>query len=294
MPGSVVSRSEENIMRLKFNRAAFTLIELLVVIAIIAILAAILFPVFARARENARRSSCSSNLKQLGLGILQYTQDYDETYSPGIGPSGSQWWQTGWARNIEPYLKSVAVYRCPSDPVPAIATAETFAGPRISYVSNGMWTYYGGKNDMVGLMGLTNPSLYPAYSAGSPPLRRLASVTKPAETIALTERAAVFPNASTARGPYYNWGDMVVLTSQNNSTAGAPAGSTGCMQQIPNGTRAATATPYECTGPNGAVTALHFEQANFLFADGHVKSMRPRDTNPTNTTATNMWNAIRP
>ena len=60
------------------KRAAFTLIELLVVIAIIAILAAILFPVFARARENARRSSCQSNLKQIGLGIAQYTQDYDE------------------------------------------------------------------------------------------------------------------------------------------------------------------------------------------------------------------------
>src|SRR4028118_1774787 len=60
------------------SRSGFTLIELLVVIAIIGILASILFPVFARARENARRSSCQSNLKQIGLGILQYTQDYDE------------------------------------------------------------------------------------------------------------------------------------------------------------------------------------------------------------------------
>jgi prepilin-type N-terminal cleavage/methylation domain-containing protein len=60
------------------SHSAFTLIELLVVIAIIAMLAAILFPVFGRARENARRSSCQSNLKQIGLGIMQYTQDYDE------------------------------------------------------------------------------------------------------------------------------------------------------------------------------------------------------------------------
>ena len=66
------------------KQKAFTLIELLVVIAIIAILAAILFPVFARARENARRTSCLSNMKQIGLGALQYSQDYDEKWMPGV------------------------------------------------------------------------------------------------------------------------------------------------------------------------------------------------------------------
>jgi prepilin-type N-terminal cleavage/methylation domain-containing protein/prepilin-type processing-associated H-X9-DG protein len=89
----------------------FTLIELLVVIAIIAILAAILFPVFARARENARRSSCMSNLKQIGIGIMQYTQDYDEVLP---------WYQTttptrGWADSVQPYIKSTQVFQCPSD-----------------------------------------------------------------------------------------------------------------------------------------------------------------------------------
>ena len=101
----------------KPTRHAFTLIELLVVIAIIAILAAILFPVFARARENARRASCSSNLKQIGLGVLQYTQDYDESYPLAVTGSTSATSQppVGWADSIQPYLKSTQIYQCPSD-----------------------------------------------------------------------------------------------------------------------------------------------------------------------------------
>lgn len=90
----------------------FTLIELLVVIAIIAILAAILFPVFARARENARRSSCQSQEKQIALGVIQYTQDYDNTY-----PNVSPWTATGALSTdpIQPYMKSTQIFVCPSD-----------------------------------------------------------------------------------------------------------------------------------------------------------------------------------
>ena len=98
------------------RRKGFTLIELLVVIAIIAILAAILFPVFARARENARRTSCASNLKQIGLGFLQYTQDYDERL-PRIPADTGQLATPSWDIQLYPYMKSTQILACPSDSV---------------------------------------------------------------------------------------------------------------------------------------------------------------------------------
>jgi len=90
------------------RRHGFTLIELLVVIAIIAILAAILFPVFAKAREKARQTSCLSNLKQIGLGFLMYAQDYDETLFGSRGVLG------GYAGAITPYVKNTQIFKCPS------------------------------------------------------------------------------------------------------------------------------------------------------------------------------------
>jgi len=107
------------------SRTAFTLIELLVVIAIIAILAAILFPVFAKAREKARQSSCASNLKQIGLAFMQYTQDYDErwpyAYSvTGMGNTVNTDWNAtaadkGWISNaLVPYTKNQQIFICPS------------------------------------------------------------------------------------------------------------------------------------------------------------------------------------
>lgn len=93
-------------------RKGFTLIELLVVIAIIALLAAILFPVFGRARESARRSSCQSNLKQIGLGVIQYTQDFDERYFLPVIDLGSD--TVSWPTLVQPYTKSSQVFLCPS------------------------------------------------------------------------------------------------------------------------------------------------------------------------------------
>ncbi|MEO6906293.1 MAG: prepilin-type N-terminal cleavage/methylation domain-containing protein, partial [Abditibacteriaceae bacterium] len=102
-----------NVVRVK--RKGFTLIELLVVIAIIAILAAILFPVFARARENARRASCMSNMKQLTLGVMQYVQDNDGRTMLATADGSSNFSDT-WDP-VQPYLKSKQIQRCPSSKV---------------------------------------------------------------------------------------------------------------------------------------------------------------------------------
>lgn len=133
------------------RRRGFTLIELLVVIAIIAILAAILFPVFAKAREKARQSSCVSNLKQVGLGILQYVQDYDEIMPrtqpalgapmsfyafPGTGATGGSL----WGNSIQSYIKNSQIYACPSLP-----PYDPFALPNgvpIGYCMNGLLHQY--------------------------------------------------------------------------------------------------------------------------------------------------------
>ncbi len=98
------------------NRKGFTLIELLVVIAIIAILAAILFPVFARARESARSISCLSNTKQLGLAYLMYSQDYDETVCLLLRRDSADAAPVTWQDTLQPYMKSYAMLKCPDSP----------------------------------------------------------------------------------------------------------------------------------------------------------------------------------
>lgn len=142
--------------RVRPYTTGFTLIELLVVIAIIAILAAILFPVFAQAREKARQTACLSNSKQIGLGISMYIQDYDEMLPMGGYDNVTR--RSRWYRDIYPYVKNVGVFSCPSEtrgningtntnfvPVYQAETATQPAGPSYNgaYAGNGNWFGYG-------------------------------------------------------------------------------------------------------------------------------------------------------
>jgi prepilin-type N-terminal cleavage/methylation domain-containing protein/prepilin-type processing-associated H-X9-DG protein len=169
---------------------AFTLIELLVVIAIIAILAAILFPVFAQAREKARQTACLSNTKQMGLGIMQYSQDYDEMLPPrvlAIETPRTYFEAWSWRRLIYPYVKNADVFACPSNPTKSQdaydSTAANLAASGLpadsvkfkrSYVANGT-------------DGLPTPMRRSAQTLA------LAAFSRPAELILVTE--GTIPNS---------------------------------------------------------------------------------------------------
>jgi len=169
------------------KRMGFTLIELLVVIAIIAILAAILFPVFAQAREKARAITCISNEKQLALGVLMYSQDYDEKFPLGIGwPGGGlPGVGTGWAGLIYPYVKSVGIFTCPDD-----------TGDLVSYALN--------QNLLIFGAGSFSP--YVVTNPGDSETQ--AALAGPSSTVMLCEIADGVANGSDITGG--GWPDYIV------------------------------------------------------------------------------------
>jgi len=120
------------------QRRGFTLIELLVVIAIIAILAAILFPVFAKAREKARQISCLSNMKQMGLAEAMYSQDYDECFVPNAAGDSAAGGVLTWMTLLQPYMKNLQMIECPSDEGDATAVSSWVSPQEMSFY-NGVW-----------------------------------------------------------------------------------------------------------------------------------------------------------
>jgi prepilin-type N-terminal cleavage/methylation domain-containing protein/prepilin-type processing-associated H-X9-DG protein len=239
----------------KTSRKAFTLIELLVVIAIIAILASILFPVFARARENARRSSCQSNLKQIGLGMMQYAQDYDEKmpFSYVSAPASPQGFNT-WMGMSYAYTKSTQIYFCPSDGVtssdPNRFRADTSnplgsTGMRSSYAMNN--ANYNSADPMY-----RGPSGFPEVL----PPPGLAELASPTTTMWITENFGMIDDFSgVGNQPGYY---MIYFAAS----------------QIPvvrtNSPIRTLSVPFNGT----YITENHLGTATVLFCDGHVKAMK--------------------
>jgi prepilin-type N-terminal cleavage/methylation domain-containing protein/prepilin-type processing-associated H-X9-DG protein len=234
--------SQSNTMlRSSRKQRGFTLIELLVVIAIIAILAAILFPVFARARENARRASCQSNLKQIALGALQYSQDYDEQMvNAWYGATYPQVWPTSylWNEAIFPYVKSEQLFACPSYVFTGGATGKWVHCQRFPALginpAGESWKYWGSYSMNATYWGGPDQQTSPSGAS-------LAALAQPAETVWILE---------TTLGNEISWQNIAAQPSINSSTSphtlGDPAGS--------------------------AAVERHLERINVAYADGHVKS----------------------
>jgi prepilin-type N-terminal cleavage/methylation domain-containing protein/prepilin-type processing-associated H-X9-DG protein len=166
---------------LKRQSQGFTLIELLVVVAIIILLAAILFPVFARARENARRAGCMSNLKQLGLAVIQYTQDYDEKLPASYDGNSPYTTDNLWMGKLDPYIKNIYILFCPSDT--KLGDTHPIEGADFINRSTGWWcnTVSYGWN----YAGLTTSACSPAgYGCGG---LSLSALDNASEIIMLTD-----------------------------------------------------------------------------------------------------------
>ncbi len=257
---------------------AFTLIELLVVIAIIAILAAILFPVFAQAREKARAISCMSNARQIGLGILQYVQDYDETMVPvnAGGWFGSP--RLAWGYSIKPYVTSQtyggnSIFHCPDN------EADFYTNWSKPVNSGPDWTTkflnYGMNVDYLQPDPGCNPSLtlpsdpknpnYPNTPFGQPV--GLGRIQAPAQTVMLAETK---PEVILSSGAFYP-------SDQVDAPAGGTTGVVSACSLDGWGQNDGFELP-DTGVPNTGTNTFdprHNGGGNVVFCDGHVKRMTP-------------------
>jgi len=259
----------------RLSKIGFTLIELLVVIAIIAILAAILFPVFAQARERARAAACLSNVKQIGTGLMMYTQDFDENYPaafnqiPPINNPSRTVDRIPLDAQVMPYIKNDQVWSCPSDAVAINSNTEYWDGKYDPARNGGV-----NKRRTYGYVGRINTreraaGTGPAGSGGQPDpntgiagdwsqASSMAAIEAPADTIALVESS----------GQRDGW------------NVGTPWGSlfTNCdTWKLPGRALKADANLAPGCGiyteDNRAPYKGHFDRGNYIFADGHAKSM---------------------
>jgi prepilin-type N-terminal cleavage/methylation domain-containing protein/prepilin-type processing-associated H-X9-DG protein len=229
----------------KLHKNAFTLIELLVVIAIIAILAAILFPVFAKAREKARQTVCLSNIKQLGLALIQYSQDNNERYpygTQGTTTGGGGEIGVGWAGSIYPYVKSANAYNCPDD-------------------------------DTIGDLNNSGAITYPVsygYNV-SAAVTILAHFVSPTRTVLLFE-AANCQTDVTKPGVQGNKssGDFSSPAADGNT-----AGWDGMGEYATGVLSGAQDIVSDATGCYISATGRHTGGGNYLLADGHAKWLLP-------------------
>ena len=280
------------------KRRGFTLIELLVVIAIIAILAAILFPVFAQAKAAAKKTVDLSNLKQQTLAIIMYEADVDDVIPFGLDAN----WQAAWPLLVSPYVKNGALgakdfgktaglFRSPFDTSAAAGTGidpvALALGTTISYGANGYFDCNAG----CVLHGLFTPM---AQGWIAPDTKSSTVVTKPAETVLLAGKYNTEAVSYGSMGVFTAFYGSVFIGPENWFDWGAPG-------EIPNGNPTATGwingavnAPYPL-GPRGAVGLTTAGNSNFSFSDGHAKSLKPTATNPDpiGKPEQNMWNADR-
>jgi len=277
----------------------FTLIELLVVIAIIAILAAILFPVFAQAREKARQTSCLSNMKQIGLGMYMYVEDYDERLPSAFAnitcPNNGNLCSPGGAgpipfdAQIDPYIKNIQIWACPSDGSPDTwndAQAPVWDG---KFLGKHIRRSYGYVGNVDTQQSQDNTGNQPDPNTGMSDWgngHSLAAIDQPADTLAVVESWGI-DDAGQSDTFYYDspWGSLFT-NCDNWKIAG--------RNQPPQGASDQFAICPDFSDVNKHPAKGHMSQSNFAFADGHAKTLRYgqvrandwwlyKDTKPTQT-----------